>query len=287
MAKAKSKSTTTKSRKPKATNPKTTREAGPSKTMNVRALVGFVPRSVAMGVESREVYDRRRLTIGAQLAARETARIARVMAIVERVQEWLADSNVRTYWLRQIEAGADDTRWAGGRRLSWPADRPAIYGILAMIGQEYSRIEIVPDELRASPWWNANRNWHWVSSEGQGRQLLAYVEKDIAERLLVCDGPAGEPAETTTGDDGSGTGGSGDDVALTDDEMEILYVLEERETLTTNDKIGAALKQRDVERSPTTIKRRVNGLRAKGLIERPEARSGVRITPAGKAQIQA
>lgn len=130
---------------------------------------------------------------------------SRVMAIVERVQEWLADSNVRTYWLRQIEAGGDDTRWAGGRRLSWPADRPAIYGILAMIGQEYSRIEIVPDELRASPWWNANRNWHWVSSEGQGRQLLAYVEKDIAERLLVCDGPAGEPAEATTGDDRTGT----------------------------------------------------------------------------------
>jgi len=82
-------------------------------------------------------------------------------------------------------------------------------------------------------------------------------------------------------------GVSGDDVALTDDEMEVLCVLEERETLTTNKKIHRTLRQQDVHRSETTIKNIVNSLIRKGLAERPGQRSGARITPAGKAKARA
>jgi hypothetical protein len=79
----------------------------------------------------------------------------------------------------------------------------------------------------------------------------------------------------------------GSPVPLDDDELEILFVLDERETLATNEQIRKSLATKEIERSPTTIKGRVNRLRDKGLVERISKRSGVRITQAGKARVQA
>jgi len=73
--------------------------------------------------------------------------------------------------------------------------------------------------------------------------------------------------------------------SLTDDELEVLYVLEERDTLTTNEIISGALAQKQIIRADTTIKGVVRRLLALGLIERPRERKGVRLTPAGKARL--
>lgn len=70
---------------------------------------------------------------------------------------------------------------------------------------------------------------------------------------------------------------------LTADELEVLYILEERPTLTTNETIVRTLVQREIIRSDTTVKSLVRQLLDRGLIERPRERKGVRLTPAGRA----
>lgn len=75
-----------------------------------------------------------------------------------------------------------------------------------------------------------------------------------------------------------GAVGDPSDVPVTDDEMEVLYTLDERETLTQNDAIGRALKDKGISRADTTVKMVVKSLIDKGLVERPKPRSGVRIT---------
>ncbi len=70
---------------------------------------------------------------------------------------------------------------------------------------------------------------------------------------------------------------------LTDDELQVLDILEERDTLTTNETIVKTLAQREIIRSDTTIKNLVRRLLDRGLIERPRERKGVRLTIAGKA----
>lgn len=70
---------------------------------------------------------------------------------------------------------------------------------------------------------------------------------------------------------------------LTDDELQVLDILEERDTLTTNETIVRTLAQREIIRSDTTVKSLVRRLLDRGLIERPRQRKGVRLSRAGKA----
>ncbi len=73
-------------------------------------------------------------------------------------------------------------------------------------------------------------------------------------------------------------------VPVTDDEMEVLFVLDERDTLTTNPQVVAALKVKRFRRSETTVKGVVNSLIDKGLVARDPAtpRKGVALTESGR-----
>lgn len=70
---------------------------------------------------------------------------------------------------------------------------------------------------------------------------------------------------------------------LTDDELQVLHILEERGTLTTVKILAKTLTEREIFRSDTTIKKLIRRLLDCGLIERPRERNGVRLTRAGKA----
>jgi len=82
------------------------------------------------------------------------------------------------------------------------------------------------------------------------------------------------------------TSGWKDEVtSISDDELEILWVLDDNETLRHNKEICDDLKRKEVWRSLSTVKVIVNRLIEKGLVVRPSPRSGVCITPKGKARI--
>ncbi len=71
----------------------------------------------------------------------------------------------------------------------------------------------------------------------------------------------------------------------TDDHLEVLYVLEERETLSTVATICKALKAKGIIRAPSTIKAIVRDLCDWKFADRPRQRKGARITPCGKAYL--
>jgi len=76
--------------------------------------------------------------------------------------------------------------------------------------------------------------------------------------------------------------------ALTELEQEILFVLDERETLTTIPQMCKVLKERRTGGVESTVKQAVRHLRELGLVERPQTsdgrptRKGCRITARGK-----
>jgi len=79
-----------------------------------------------------------------------------------------------------------------------------------------------------------------------------------------------------------------DRLALTELEQEILFVLDERETLTTTPQMCKVLKERGTGGVESTVKQAVRHLRELGLVERPQTsdgrptRKGCRITARGK-----
>ncbi|HSW00320.1 MAG TPA: BlaI/MecI/CopY family transcriptional regulator [Sedimentisphaerales bacterium] len=97
---------------------------------------------------------------------------------------------------------------------------------------------------------------------------LVWLQGDLA------DGPKKEAAPEPDK--------AGSAVALCDVDLEILYVLEERDALTTNKVICEAMKTKNVLRTESTIKTIVRRLLKCGLVARPRERKGVCLTAKGK-----
>lgn len=97
--------------------------------------------------------------------------------------------------------------------------------------------------------------------------------------LILCRG------EQIDADPSVQSGSTQDDPPMEDLELEILSILDSKETLTKNDAIRKDLASNAIHRSLTTVKKCVRSLLEKHMVERPKERGGVRITPLGRAKV--
>jgi hypothetical protein len=166
--------------------------------------------------------------------------------------------------------------------------------------------EFVEPPADSMPLWSTQRIDELPVERQKLCGLFGAIQRTIGRlRLGKCTGPeaavdlqkqAAELQAATRGESkpgGAGTeGGSADardtqtEPTLTDDELEVLFILADTETLTKNGVIERELRERKRQRSPSTVKKIVRCLIDKDLVQRPALRSGVRLTEAGKARVQ-
>lgn len=103
-----------------------------------------------------------------------------------------------------------------------------------------------------------------VAGKPKGKRGRKNIEETPAEQIL-------SPAADTIPDD---------------DELQVMYILDERETLTKNETIKQVLRQNKQPRSLSTVKAIIRRLIDKGWAVRPRDRAGVQLTDAGKVKVQ-
>jgi hypothetical protein len=130
------------------------------------------------------------------------------------------------------------------------------------------------------------------------RRLLigfGYCEKDFEQatwakiEMLLCEEVClRDTAEWLREGDttAKGSGSTSSDAIPDDDELQVLFILADRETLTKNATIEKAMRDENQPRAISTVKEIVRRLIEKKWVERPRPRAGVRLTEEGKAKVR-
>jgi len=172
---------------------------------------------------------------------------------------------------RHIEANNPDWRLPVGLTLRRPFsdEGEALFRQMGLTDRYADTFEPLPDVLKAT----------LLTECGVAPERLPKLTGPQIEQILRQHAPALGVANETPADDRP---------ALTELEQEILFVLDERETLTTIPQMCKVLKERRTGGAESTAKQAVRHLRELGLVERPQTsdgrptRKGCRITTRGK-----
>jgi hypothetical protein len=146
----------------------------------------FIPRSVYRGLESQEVYDRRRAAEQEARTAEQHAKNERYRTSREKAIQYLADARIREYWSRQAESAfiEDALEWRT-RPLAWPKDKPIIYAIMLLVANYMSKVCILPQALIETAMYKKNEKVWWVCRYDYAGQFVAFIEADLKEQGLL------------------------------------------------------------------------------------------------------